>query len=107
MPEVVKIELSDREKTIIAWAKDYANDVDRIEKHMIGNEPYRFCITDFYKWFIKEKGLTRLEDLPENEKKEIFDKSIEICSENVGDIVRKQICEFVYVMNHVFDKYFV
>lgn len=107
MADVVKIELSEREKTIISWAKSYANDVAGIEKIMISSRPYRFCITDFYKWFVKEKGLIKLEDLPENEKKEIFDKSTEICPDNVGDIVRKQICEFVYVMNHVFDKYFV
>lgn len=103
----VKIEPTEYESTAIEWARMYANDVATIEKIAAKSSPFLYCIMDIYKSFLDNCKMTMIENLPDEEKRILFDKSREVFPANTTPTRRKQYCIFIYLMSFVFDKYFV
>jgi len=105
MSDVVKIEFTEEEKWAIKYARGYADDVAGIEKFILGSQPRRFCIMELYKWFVRNKGLKKIEDLDIETKTTIYNDSKNIFPEQMDQVKRKQLCVFLYFMNYIFENY--
>lgn len=103
---IVKISFEDYEKRAIEWARDYANDISFTEKNIFESRPRRYCIIDMYKTFVRNKKLEKIELISQDDKNYWYNKSKEVFPQEMEKDLRRQLCIFLYFMNHIFDKYF-
>jgi len=104
---IIPITFKDYEERAIEWAKTYANDIVTVEKTLVESNPYRYCVISLYKKFVKEKKLERIELINQESKTILFNKSKELFPDEVSIDLRRQLCIFLYFMNHLFETYFV
>ncbi len=89
MNEVVKIEFTYQEEFVINFAKTYANDVELGERMIADSPPLRWCLLDAYHWMMRNRGMAKYETLDEEPIKGL------------------QVCTCLWLLNFVFEKYFV
>ncbi len=94
MSEIVKIQLTYQEEFAISVAKAYERDVEMGEKMIRDSAPLRCCLLDVYKWLVKNRGLEDYENVDQETKNKLLGSS-------------EQVCLCLWVLNFVFEKYFV
>ncbi len=87
--DAIKIELSYQEEFAIQVAKTYANDIEFGEKMIRDNQPLRWCLLDVYNWMVGNRGMRTYQTLDEEKEKGL------------------QVCMCLWLLNFVFEKYFV
>ncbi len=87
--DAIKIEFDYREEFAIYIAKEYANDVEFWEKMIKDSQALRWCLLDVYNWMVGNRGMGKYERMGEEAEK------------------GKQVCACLWLLNFVFEKYFV
>ena len=94
-------------KEAMAWAGNYANDVQLIEAMALNSEAYRICVLDMYRNFVSSGELVKLDNVSKDEKLTFWNESKRIFPDEMSDLKRKQLCIFLYFMSFIFEKYFI
>lgn len=95
------------EKIAIENAQLYANDMERFLSMVRESEPFRYVLLMVYGEFLKQNKIVCIEKLDEGTFREVYNRSLEWRPEELDRNKRNHVCRIIWLMNCVFDKYFV
>lgn len=107
MSNAVKISFTTNEEYIIKEAKCYASDVELVEKMIRESKPYRYCLLDSYREFLRLKQIIPIEELEDETKKGLYETSLKFIPEKIHETERRSLCRILWLFNFVFEKYFL